>query len=100
MFIHRFSEATVCPYCGGDTKVVDNRYQIRLDRTIRTRQCKSCEIRYTTAEVIVEEVHEMDKLDEDLKRLKAIYEDIDIILDTFKARRSSGRLVPVHESKE
>ncbi|WP_449366123.1 NrdR family transcriptional regulator [Virgibacillus sediminis] len=37
-----------CPECGGKTRVIDNR------RGRRRRECKSCDTRFSTKEVVME----------------------------------------------
>jgi transcriptional repressor NrdR len=42
----------VCIYCGGETKVVNSRHQIRNNQVWRRRQCLACQSVFTTHEAI------------------------------------------------
>lgn len=43
-----------CPYCDGDSRVVDSRANLELNAVRRRRECLSCEKRFTTYEKIEE----------------------------------------------
>jgi transcriptional repressor NrdR len=42
----------VCIYCGGNTKVVNSRRQIRNNQVWRRRQCLACQAVFTTHEAV------------------------------------------------
>lgn len=45
-----------CPVCANDTRIV------RTDDTVRRRECTVCKHRFTTAEVLKDELERKDRL--------------------------------------
>jgi transcriptional repressor NrdR len=42
----------ICIYCGGETKVVNSRHQIRNNQVWRRRECLACQSVFTTHETV------------------------------------------------
>jgi transcriptional regulator NrdR family protein len=60
----KYAAGFVCPHCGARTLVLDSRR--RDDETFRRRrECTECNLRFTTAEVIVRPVYTSRKAAQD-----------------------------------